>query len=135
MSLVVNKLGYAGFPLKGIDVQLQQIKSIIYHHQIAKHKEYEVETEKKRMRNIYDQLRNWIAKVAMKKEIDRVEEPGYCSFAVIRFYGTHFPDELAKNTSGYVIRIMQDMDIPKLSDLLRKIFTGKQKFAYGSNTK
>ena len=23
MSLVVNKLGYAGFPLKGIDVQLQ----------------------------------------------------------------------------------------------------------------
>ena len=70
----------------------------------------------------------------MKKEINRVEEPGYCSFAVIRFYGTHFPDELAKNTSGYVIRIMQDMDLVKLSDILRKIFTGKQKFAYGSKT-
>lgn len=71
----------------------------------------------------------------MKKEIDRVEEPGYCSFAVIRFYGTHFADELAKNTSGYVIRIKQDMDLVTLSDLLRKIFTGKQKFTYGGRTK
>ena len=82
---------------------------------------------------LLEELRKWYAQIAMHQEYDTVQDPAYCSYVHLQFYGKTLPDELTHNKHGYLMRVNQAEDIQIVSTKLRNIFT-TDKYNYNPNS-
>ena len=91
MSENVNQLGYAGFPIEASEVSLNTIELIIHHDNIFKSSEILKDHEKEieRVEKMIDELEKWHNRLVLhsKTEVEDVQDPGYCEYAHVQFYG------------------------------------------------
>ena len=81
---------------------------------------------------LLEELRKWYAQIARHQEHDTVQDPAYCSYVHLQFYGKTLPDELTHNNHGYLMRVNFEQDIQVVSTKLRNIFT-TEKYNYNQN--
>ena len=107
MILVVKQLCYAGFPILALEVQQSTIEKILYHNQTVKRKNSELKSEEEMslVNGLLEELRKWYAQIARHQEHDIVQDPAYCSYVHLKFYGKTLPDELTHNNHGYLMRV------------------------------
>ena len=125
MILVVKQLCYAGFPILALEVQQSTIEKILYHNQTVKRKNLERKSEEEQIlvNGLLEELMKWYTQIARHQEYDTVQDPAYCDYLHLQFYGKTLPDELTHNKHGYLMRVNQAQDIPIVTTKLRNIFS------------
>ena len=85
---------------------------------------------------LLEELLKWYAQIARHQEYDTVQDPAYCDYLHLQFYGKTLPDELTHNKHGYLMRVNQAQDIPIVTTKLRNIFSiEKHNYNPNSNNK
>ena len=70
-----------------------------------KNSELKSEEEMSLVNGLLEELRGWYAQIATHHELDMIQDPAYCSYVHLQFYGKTLPDELTHNKHGYLMRV------------------------------